>query len=67
MPSQKEDAELNVRGANVRVETRALSKGPSSSFIWIRRLTNMVDNETVIINSYHTLKYVKEGFEDMRC
>ena len=41
--SKRADAELNVREANVRKETRAMSKGPCSVFIKIRRLTDVMD------------------------
>ena len=40
--SKRADTELNVREAYDQEETRALSKGPCSIFIRIRRLTNMM-------------------------
>ena len=43
MSNKRADAELNTREANVQEETRALSKGPCSVFIRIRRLSNMMD------------------------
>ena len=43
MSSKRADAELNMREASVREETRALSKGPCSVFIRIRRLTSMMN------------------------
>ena len=43
MSSKRADAELNMREANVPEETRALSKGPCSIVIRIRRLTNVMD------------------------
>ena len=43
MSSERVDAELIEREANVQEETRAGSKGPCSFFIRIRRLTNVID------------------------
>ena len=50
MCSKRVDAELTMREANVQEETRAPSKGPSSVFIRIRRLTYVIDmqKQTII-------------------
>lgn len=45
MPSKRADPELTVREANVREDTRALTKGPCSIFIRIRRVTNVKDRQ----------------------
>ena len=43
MSSKRENAELNTREANVQEETRALSKGPCSVLIRIRKLISVMD------------------------
>ena len=43
MSNKRAEAELTTREANVKEETRTLSKGPSSIFTGIRRLTNVMD------------------------
>ena len=44
MPSKRAGLRIKMpREANVREETRALSKGPCSVFIRIRRLTSVMD------------------------